>query len=129
MVQIFKTVGGYNLIALVVAETPETLKNISGKVFSKIQQRYTPLRILPSKRDILFVIPTDKRRISTKDKKVNPCNVDCDPCNRYELKSVSVAPQQVVTEVRYKRCTGTSIFRHERSELKGKKNRPIWVLG
>ena len=33
VVQIFKTVGGYNLIALVDAETPETLKNISGKVF------------------------------------------------------------------------------------------------
>ena len=29
VVQIFKTVGGYNLIALVVAETQETLESIS----------------------------------------------------------------------------------------------------
>ena len=65
IVQIFKTVGGYNLIALVVAETPETLEsNIYGKMFPKMQQRHTPLRILPSKRDLLFTVPADKRRIS-----------------------------------------------------------------
>ena len=66
VIQIFKTVGGFNLIALVVAENPETLESIS---MEKCSMRSGPgirtIRILPHKRHILLALPANKRKLGT----------------------------------------------------------------
>jgi hypothetical protein len=50
----------------------DTGEHIYGKMFPKMQQRHTPLRILPRKRDILLTVPADKRRISTERQEGQP---------------------------------------------------------
>ena len=93
IIQIFKTVGGYNLIALVVAETLETLESISMEKCS--------LRCSRGIRRSEFYLVSEtyfspfiqiREQLATKENKVSPCNVNCDPCNRYELQKCVGCP-------------------------------------
>ena len=99
VIKIFKTIGGYNLIALVVAETKETLESISMEKCS--------LRCSPGIRRSEFYPISDtyfspflqiRENLAHKEKDVSPCNVNCDPCNRYETQKCVGCP----TTVHYK---------------------------
>ena len=93
VIHIFKTIGGFNLIALVVAETPETLESISMEKCS--------LRCSPGIRRSEFYPISDmyfqpflqiRENLANKERNLPPCDVDCDPCNRYEKQKCVGCP-------------------------------------
>lgn len=93
VVQIFKTVGGYNLIALVIAETQETLESISMEKCSlRCSKGIRRSEFYPVSETYFSPFLQIREELAHKDKKANPCNVDCDPCNRYELKKCVGCP-------------------------------------
>ena len=85
VIQIFKTMGGYNLIGLVIAEDKDTLESISVEKCSLRsgtgirRSEFYPIG------DIYFspFLPV-REYLTHKDKGVAPCNVDCRPCSRYQ---------------------------------------------
>ena len=93
VVNIFTTVGGYNIIALVVAEDGDTLESISVEKCSLRSSEgirrsefypigsihYSPF--LPIREHL-----THKERIRT------PCSVDCRPCGRYQTQKCVGCP-------------------------------------
>jgi DNA-binding Lrp family transcriptional regulator len=93
VVQILQTVGGYNLIALVVAETQETLESISMEKCSlRCSKGIRRSEFYPVS-DIYFSTFLQIREgLAHKEKKVTPYNVDCDPCNRYETQKCVGCP-------------------------------------
>ena len=93
VVHIFKTIGGYNLIALVIAENKDTLESISVEKCS--------LRSSPGIRRSEFYPITDnefsqflqiREYLTHKGKDKAPCNVDCSTCTRYETKKCVGCP-------------------------------------
>jgi len=93
VVHIFKTIGGYNLIALVVAEDQDTLESIS---FEKCSLRSsTGIRrseFYPIG-DIYFTSFLPVREYLThRGRDTAPCNVDCKPCGRYINKKCVGCP-------------------------------------
>ena len=93
VIQIFKTVGGFNLIALVIAENPETLESISMEKCS--------MRSGPGIRRSEFYPISDtyfspylqiRENVAHKGNANPPCNVDCNPCIRYELQKCVGCP-------------------------------------
>ncbi|HEX9862977.1 MAG TPA: Lrp/AsnC family transcriptional regulator [Candidatus Bathyarchaeia archaeon] len=85
VVQIFKTVGGYNLIALVVAETKETLESISMEKCSlRCSKGVRRSEFYPVSDTYFSPFLQIRESLARREKKVTPCNVDCDSCNRYE---------------------------------------------
>jgi Lrp/AsnC family leucine-responsive transcriptional regulator len=93
VVQIFKTVGGYNLIALVVAETQETLESISMEKCSlRCSKGIRRSEFYPVSETYFSPFLQIRENLAHKDKKVTPCNVDCDPCRRYETQKCVGCP-------------------------------------
>lgn len=84
VVQIFKTIGGYNLIALVIAEDHETLESISIEKCSIRSSAGIRRSEFYPIGDIYFTkfLPI-REYLTHKDKHIAPCNVDCKPCTRY----------------------------------------------
>lgn len=84
VVHIFKTLGGYNLIALVVAEDQDTLESISVEkcsLRSSVGIRRSEFYPIG---DIYFSPFLSVREFLThKERDKAPCNVDCRPCARY----------------------------------------------
>ncbi len=93
IIQIFKTVGGFNLIAIVIAENPQTLESIS---MEKCSMRSGPGIRRSEFYSIseMFFSPFLQIRedLAQQEKKAAPCKVDCDPCNRYENKKCVGCP-------------------------------------
>lgn len=84
VVHIFKTIGGYNLIALVVAEDQDTLESISIEKCSLRsgagirRSEFYPIG------EIYFTPFLNIREyLANKGMGTAPCNVDCKPCARY----------------------------------------------
>jgi Lrp/AsnC family leucine-responsive transcriptional regulator len=93
VVQMFKTVGGYNLIALVVAETQETLESISMEKCSlRCSKGIRRSEFYPVSETYFSPFLQIRENLAHKEKKVTPCNVDCNPCNRYETKKCVGCP-------------------------------------
>jgi len=93
VIQIFKTVGGYNLIALVVAETPETLESISMEKCSlRCSKGIRRSEFYPISETYFSPFLQIRENLAHKEKKVTPCNVNCDPCNRYETQKCVGCP-------------------------------------
>jgi DNA-binding Lrp family transcriptional regulator len=93
VVQIFKTVGGYNLIALVVAETQETLESISMEKCSlRCSKGIRRSEFYPVSDTYFSPFLQIREKFAHKEKKVTPCNVECDPCNRYETQKCVGCP-------------------------------------
>lgn len=85
VVQIFKTVGGYNLIALVIAETQETLESISMEKCSlRCSKGIRRSEFYPVSETFFSPFLQIRENLAHKQKKVTPCDVDCDPCDRFE---------------------------------------------
>lgn len=85
IIQIFKTMGGYNLIALVVAETNETLESISMEKCSlRCSKGIRRSEFYPISETYFSPFLQIRQSLAQKEKRAAPCKVDCDPCNRYE---------------------------------------------
>ena len=84
VVYIFKTIGGYNLIALVVAEDPDTLESISIEKCSLRSSTGVRRSEFYSIGEIHFspFLPV-REHLTHKEMETAPCNVDCRPCARY----------------------------------------------
>jgi DNA-binding Lrp family transcriptional regulator len=93
VIQIFKTVGGYNLIALVYAENPETLESIS---MEKCSMRSGPgirrSEFYPISDTYFSPFMQIRENLAHKGTAVTPCSVDCNPCIRYELQKCVGCP-------------------------------------
>lgn len=93
VVHIFTTLGGYNIIALVVAEDQKTLESISVEKCS--------LRSVKGIRRSEFYpignihyspfLPI-REHLTSKEREVTPCDVDCRPCNRYQVEGCVGCP-------------------------------------
>jgi DNA-binding Lrp family transcriptional regulator len=85
VVHIFKTIGGYNLIALVVAEDQDTLESISMEKCSLRSSAGIRRSEFYPIGDIHFspFLPV-REHLTHKERAVAPCNVDCKPCARYK---------------------------------------------
>jgi DNA-binding Lrp family transcriptional regulator len=93
VVQIFKTVGGYNLIALVVAETQETLESISMEKCSlRCSKGIRRSEFYPVSDTYFSPFLQIRGNLASKEKKVTPCKIVCVPCNRYETQKCVGCP-------------------------------------
>lgn len=96
VIYIFRTIGGYNLAALVVAEDQDTLESISTEKCSLRsgagirRSEFYPIG------DIHFspFLPL-REHLTHKEKRITPCNVDCAPCIRYEKQKCVGCPAAV----------------------------------
>jgi len=96
VVQIFKTVGGYNLIALVVAETQETLESISMEKCSlRCSKGIRRSEFYPVSETFFSPFLQIREGLSHKQKDMTPCDVDCMPCNRFETKKCVGCPTTI----------------------------------
>ena len=85
VINIFKTMGGYNLIGLVIAEDKDTLESISVEKCSlRSSEGIRRSEFYPIS-DIYFspFLPV-REHLTHKGKSITPCNVDCRPCSRYQ---------------------------------------------
>lgn len=85
VINIFKTMGGYNLIGLVIAEDKDTLESISVEKCSlRSNEGIRRSEFYPIS-DIYFSPFISVREYLThKGRDLTPCNVDCRPCPRYQ---------------------------------------------
>jgi Lrp/AsnC family transcriptional regulator for asnA, asnC and gidA len=96
VVQIFKTVGGYNMIALVIAENQETLESISMEKCSlRCSKGIRRSEFYPISETFFSPFLQIREGLSHKQNKMTPCNVDCTPCNRFENKKCVGCPTTV----------------------------------
>jgi DNA-binding Lrp family transcriptional regulator len=85
VVQIFKTIGGYNLMALIVAETRETLESISMEKCSlRCSKGIRRSEFYPISETYFSPFLQIRENLAQKERKIAPCNVECEPCSRYE---------------------------------------------
>lgn len=84
VINIFKTIGGYNLIALVVAEDQDTLESISIEKCSLRSSAGIRRSEFYPIGEIYFTpfLPV-REYLTHREKEEAPCNVDCKPCRRY----------------------------------------------
>jgi len=93
VVNIFSTFGGYNLIALVVAEDQETLESISIEKCSLRsckgirRSEFYPIGAI----HFSHFLPV-REYLANKERAQAPCNVDCRPCTRYRLQKCVACP-------------------------------------
>lgn len=93
VVQIFKTIGGYNLMALIVAETRETLESISMEKCSlRCSKGIRRSEFFPISDTYFSPFLQIRENLAHPEKTVTPCKVDCDPCKRYETQKCVGCP-------------------------------------
>ncbi|MEM3507149.1 MAG: AsnC family transcriptional regulator [Candidatus Bathyarchaeia archaeon] len=96
VIQIFKTIGGYNLIALVVAEDQDTLESISIERCSL--RSSTGIRrseFYPIGEIQFSPFLQVREHLAHKGSEVAPCNVDCKPCARYTSRRCVGCPATI----------------------------------
>lgn len=87
VVQIFSTLGGYNLIALIVAENNETLESISVEKCSlRSAQGIRRSELYPIGRIHYAPFLQVRENLTHKGKVTTPCNVDCRTCESFKAK-------------------------------------------
>jgi DNA-binding Lrp family transcriptional regulator len=93
VINIFKTMGGFNLIALVVAEDRDTLESISVEKCSLRSGEGIRRSEFYSIGDVYFshFLPV-REYLTHKDRTLTPCNIDCRPCSRYQNKKCVGCP-------------------------------------
>jgi Lrp/AsnC family leucine-responsive transcriptional regulator len=85
VIHIFKTIGGYNLIALVVAENQDTLESISMEKCSLRSSEGIRRSEFYPIGDIYFSpFLSIREHLTHKEKTLTPCKVDCVSCARYQ---------------------------------------------
>lgn len=87
VVHIFKTMGGYNLIALVVAEDQDTLESISREKCSlRSSGGIRRSEFYPIGNTYFSPFLQVREHLTHKKRNKTPCNVDCRPCTRYKAR-------------------------------------------
>jgi|WetSurMetagenome_2_1015567.scaffolds.fasta_scaffold04921_8 DNA-binding Lrp family transcriptional regulator len=93
VVYMFKTMGGFNLIAVVVAENQDTLASISSEECS---MRSCPgirrSEFYPIGETLYAPFLPIRENLATHDKTTAPCGVDCAPCPRFQAKECVGCP-------------------------------------
>jgi hypothetical protein len=80
-------------MALVVAETKETLESISMEKCSlRCSKGIRRSEFYPISDTYFSPFLQIRENLAHKEKKVTPCNVNCDPCNRYETQKCVGCP-------------------------------------
>lgn len=96
VVHFFKTIGGYNLIALVIAENQDTLDSIS---IEKCSLRSSPgirrSEFYPISSNEFSEFLQVREYLTHKGKNKAPCNVDCCTCSRYKERKCVGCPTTV----------------------------------
>jgi len=93
LVHIFKTIGGYNLIALVIAENQETLESISTEKCSlRCSKGIRRSEFYPISDTYFSPFLQIRENLAHKEKTVTPCKVECIPCNRYKTQKCVGCP-------------------------------------
>jgi DNA-binding Lrp family transcriptional regulator len=93
VINIFKTMGGYNLIALVIAEDQDTLESISIERCSLRssagirRSEFYPIGGVEYSPHLLV-----REFLTHKDLSIAPCNVDCRPCPQYHKQKCGGCP-------------------------------------
>lgn len=86
VVYIFITLGGYNLIALIVAEDPDTLESISMEKCSlRSSEGIRRSEFYPIGSIYYSPFLPIREHLTRKGRTITPCNVDCRPCDRYKI--------------------------------------------
>lgn len=93
VVQIYTTLGGYNLIALVVAENQDTLESISVEKCSLRSGKGIRRSEFYPIGDVHYspFLPI-REHLTHREMVVTPCSVDCRPCQRYRSKKCVGCP-------------------------------------
>jgi DNA-binding Lrp family transcriptional regulator len=87
VVNIFTTLGGYNLIALVVAEDQDTLESISVEKCSlRSSKGIRRSEFIPIGNILYSPFLSVREDLTHKAKTTAPCNVDCRTCKRYKAE-------------------------------------------
>lgn len=93
IIQIFKTIGGFNLIALVIAETQETLESISMEKCSlRCSKGIRRSEFYPISETFFSPFLQVRENLAQQERSTAPCKINCDPCNRYESKKCVGCP-------------------------------------
>ena len=93
VVNIFTTLGGYNLIALVVAEDQDTLESISVEKCSlRSSEGIRRSEFYPIGNIHYSPFLPLREHLTHKERTTAPCNVDCRPCNRYKAQKCVGCP-------------------------------------
>jgi DNA-binding Lrp family transcriptional regulator len=93
VVHLFTTLGGYNLIALVVAENQDTLESISiEKCSLRSNHGIRRSEFYPIGNIHYSPFLQIREHLTHKEKEVTPCNVDCRPCRRYQSQTCVGCP-------------------------------------
>jgi DNA-binding Lrp family transcriptional regulator len=93
IIYIFKTIGGFNLIALVVAENQDTLESISSEECSLRGCQGIRRSEFYQIGETLFspFLPV-RECLASRNKSLAPCGVDCAPCPRFQGKKCVGCP-------------------------------------
>ena len=87
VVNIFTTLGRYNLIALVVAEDQDTLESISMEKCSlRSSEGIRRSEFIPIGNILYSPFLSVRENLTHKEKTTAPCNVDCRTCKRYQIE-------------------------------------------
>jgi len=93
VIHIFTSLGGYNLIALVMAETPDTLESISMEKCSLRSSKGIRRSEFYPIGDIHYApFLLVREYLTHKEKTITPCDVNCKPCPRYKSKKCVGCP-------------------------------------
>jgi DNA-binding Lrp family transcriptional regulator len=85
VVHIFTTLGGYNIIALVVAENQDTLESISVEKCSlRSSEGIRRSEFYPIGNIHYAPLLPVRKYLARQGKEITPCSVDCRPCDRYK---------------------------------------------
>ena len=93
VVHIFTTLGGYNLIALVVAEDQDTLESISVEKCSlRSSEGIRRSEFYPIGTVYYSPFLLVREYLTHKERTVTPCEVNCRPCQRYQSQECVGCP-------------------------------------
>jgi len=93
VVYMFTTVGGYNLIALVIAENQETLESISMEKCSIRSEKGIRRSEFYPIRDVHYSpFISVREHLTNKGLAAPPCNIDCRLCERYRSEECVRCP-------------------------------------
>ena len=93
VVNIFTTLGGYNLIALVIAEDEDTLESISVEKCSiRSGEGIRRSEFYPIGNIQYSPFLPIREYLTHKERTTSPCNVDCQPCHRYKKEKCVGCP-------------------------------------
>lgn len=93
VVHIFNTLGGYNIIAIIVAEDQSTLESISiEKCSLRSNDGIRRSEFYPVSSIHYSPFLPVRKYLSHRNKEISPCNVDCESCQRYVTKKCVGCP-------------------------------------